>query len=83
MTHSLKTWETFFSQVLSGEKTFELRKDNRQFAVGDTLILQEWGRDNGSYTGREIVAKITYKLHAADCEGLKNQYCVLGIKVEV
>jgi len=42
ITHNLKTWPSYFNEVLSGEKTFEIRRNDRQFQVGDLLILEEY-----------------------------------------
>ncbi|MBC9809525.1 DUF3850 domain-containing protein [Carnobacterium maltaromaticum] len=39
-------------------KTFEIRKNNRDFQVGDRVLLKEYV--NGEYTGRSIMFKITY-----------------------
>lgn len=41
----------FFRAVTDGRKTFELRKDDRGFSVGDHLVLAEW--DGEDFTGRE------------------------------
>lgn len=35
--HTLKTWEPYFSATLRGEKTFEVRKNDRNYAVGDII----------------------------------------------
>lgn len=65
--HYLKTWPRYFDDVRSGRKSFEWRVDDRSFAVGDTLVLQEWRpkRENleckeGQYTGREIRRVVSY-----------------------
>ena len=42
MTHELKTWPEFFGPVWTGEKKFEIRKNDRDFAPGDTLLLREY-----------------------------------------
>lgn len=38
-THTLKTIEPYFSAVLSGEKTFEVRRNDRAYQRGDMLVL--------------------------------------------
>jgi hypothetical protein len=47
----------YFDRILDGTKTFEVRRDDRGFRVGDTLWLREW---NGSYTGRSIHKRVSY-----------------------
>ena len=75
MKHNLKIWPEYFDVILSGEKTFELRKDDRGFGVGDTLLLKEWTQ-HGGYTGREIAVMVTYILSGF---GL-NSWVVMAIK---
>lgn len=41
MVHKLKTVQPFFDAVWSGEKTFEVRKNDRNFNIGDRLMLIE------------------------------------------
>jgi hypothetical protein len=62
--HELKTWPEFFEHVWSGEKRFELRKDDRGYQGGDSLMLREWSQANG-YTGRAVRAEVTYLLGGA------------------
>jgi hypothetical protein len=38
--HVLKTWGRYWDRVASGEKTFEVRRDDRGFQKGDILILR-------------------------------------------
>lgn len=40
--HFLKTWPGFFLALQKGEKTFELRKNDRDFVCGDVLNLKEF-----------------------------------------
>ena len=44
-THHLKTWPAHFSPLYAGDKTAEIRKDDRGYAIGDTLVLIEWDKD--------------------------------------
>jgi hypothetical protein len=69
--HNLKTIQPYFDQVESGEKTFELRMDDRDFQVGDTLTLLEY---NGSFTGRKCERTITHVLRNAPHFGLMDNH---------
>lgn len=40
--HELKTWPDLFEAVRRGEKTFDVRKNDRGFQKGDVLILRKW-----------------------------------------
>lgn len=60
--HHLKTWPQHFRAVEKGSKTFEVRKDDRDFQVADVLILQEWEPATKQYTGRELSARVGYVL---------------------
>lgn len=76
-THSLKILPEYFDAIDHGVKTFEIRKNDRNFKVGDVLILREY--DEKQYTGSELKAKITYITAYAQQDG----YVVLGIEMEV
>lgn len=76
ITHELKIAPEYFKKILSKEKSFELRYNDRNYKVGDILKLKEY--DNGQYTGEEKSVKITYILQ--DFEGLKSNYTILSIK---
>ena len=79
MRHELKSWPKFFYPVWDGAKEFEVRRDDRNFKVLDSIILREH-LDGGIYTGREVGAVITYILRSADFEGVAPGYCVLGFR---
>ena len=44
MTHVLKCWPEYYEAVIGGEKTFEVRKWDRPYRVGDTLLLKEYNQ---------------------------------------
>lgn len=75
--HELKLAQMFFTDVASGKKRFELRKNDRGFKVGDGLRLKEY--TNGQETGKYIDADVVYMLE--NWTGLKDDYCILGIEV--
>ena len=56
MKHELKIKPEYFSAVVTGEKNFEIRNNaDRNFQVGDTLLLKEWdGEFNGNFVERTI-----------------------------
>jgi ribosomal protein S17 len=59
-THNLKTHPEYFQKVLDRKKKFELRKNDRDFKVGDCLCLEEWSPIDKEYTGREIYVIVDY-----------------------
>lgn len=76
--HDLKICPKYFDDVKRNKKRFEIRKDDRNYQVGDLITLREW--DNGQYTGREIKnIPIRYILRDVPEYGLKEGYCILGI----
>ncbi len=82
MIHELKTWEEYFKAIASGEKSFELRKNDRDFLVGHELILREYNQQSEEYTGRTLRRKISFLLSGSKAEefGLKPGYCIMGLK---
>lgn len=82
MTKQLKIWPTYFEAVLSGDKSFEVRKDDRGLCVGDTVMLREFIPNNaggGEYTGREIAKTISYIVRGSQW-GIDGDTCVFGWK---
>lgn len=73
--HDVKLGTTFFDDVKTGRKTFELRKNDRGYKEGDTIVLHEY--KDGTTTGRTITKKIVYMLE--DFAGLEDGYCILGL----
>lgn len=82
-THYLKAWPEPFAAVLRGDKTFEYRKDDRDFAVGDLLVLQEWVPEGRAamtgYTGAMESVIVTHKAEGGTF-GIPEGYCVLSIQ---
>jgi hypothetical protein len=81
MVHELKTWSYYFNLVKSGEKPFELRKNDRGFLVGHELLLREYNPETQTYTGKTLRRKITCVLEGIEAEsfGLNPGYCIMGL----
>lgn len=78
-THYKKLVQPYFDCARLGIKTFELRKNDCDYQIGDLLVLQEYDQDSGEYGYKKITARITYMLE--DYEGLQDGYAILGIEV--
>lgn len=78
--HELKTWQSYFHAIADGTKTFEIRRDDRGFRVGDTLRLRETEYGSGNYTGREERRLITQILRYESDLGLMDGYAILSLK---
>lgn len=77
MEHELKTVKPFFQNIVDLLKTFEIRKNDRNFKVGDTLILKEWNEKEQCFErDREVKRVITYICDYEQKEG----YVVLGME---
>ena len=76
--HELKIIPEFFSPLLFQDKNFELRKNDRDFKVGDKLKLNEWNPETKEYTSRYAYKTITYILQGG-VYGLAPDYCILSL----
>lgn len=72
--HELKILPEYFEAVTSGRKRFEIRKNDRDYKVGDLLYLREWNGEN--FTGDSYKAEVTYITDYAQ----KDEYVVMGIE---
>ena len=78
MRHELKIKPEYFQAVWDGRKRAELRKDDRDYHVGDILILREWECEE--YTGSGIAVRVTHILRHCAEYGLADGYCILSIE---
>ena len=87
MIHELKILSKYFKEVKKDVKTFEIRKNDRNFKVGDVLVLEEYDHNNKwtdlegnevNYSGKKTVRIINYIL--SNIDGLDKEYVILGIK---
>ena len=78
-THELKLHKRYYNAALCGAKPFEVRFNDRNYEVGDRLVLREF--HDGEYTGNVMIKDVTYVLD--DCLYLKEGYVVLGTRSPV
>ena len=92
--HDLKLATAYFDAVASGEKCFEVRRDDRGFQRGDRLKLRRYGEDDliGRYgylkrganchrmNADTIEADITYILTGGQL-GIEPGFVVMGIRL--
>lgn len=92
-THNLKLSIDFCDDVLSGEKTFEVRKNDRGFQTGDLIrFIPTDGTSYSSLDGtvrehakheiaKHEISERTYMIkYILNGWGIKNGYVVLGIE---
>lgn len=73
MKHELKIKPEYLAAIYFGEKTFEIRNNaDRNFQVGDTLLLKAW---DGEFTGDFVEKVVSYITDFEQQPG----YVVLGL----
>jgi hypothetical protein len=77
----LKSWPEYFKATVEGSKTFELRKNDRDFKVGDTVVLWEYLPETATLTGQTLVTRITYLLTSGPW--LQPGYCCFSFESEL
>jgi hypothetical protein len=77
--HDLKLFEKYYQPVVDSRKCSEVRYNDRNYHIGDTITLHEGkpGLNGFEYTGRTISALISY----IDDFGLNTGYVNLSIKL--
>jgi ASC-1-like (ASCH) protein len=78
MIHSLKIDPEFYDLLKTGKKTSELRKNDRNYKTGDTLVLHAYEKEIGYLDSIVLRFSVTHVLENFD--GLKPGYCILSIK---
>lgn len=81
MRHELKTWPLQFSAILHGRKKYELRVNDRNFQENDEVRLLEWNPETQRYTGRHILATISFMTRGGEF-GLPENLCILSLKIQ-
>jgi len=81
--HTIKCWKQYFEDVQDGIKTFDVRKKDRDYKLGDTLVLEEFRGHMGEYTGRRLTKRVVYYAEHDDSplgSGIAEGYCIMGLE---
>ena len=81
-SHELKCEHLNFQAIIDRKKTFEIRKNDRRFHVGDTLVLSEFKHNPdtpSNFTGRKCHVKITFIQPPKTAPGVDAGYRILAI----
>lgn len=82
--HRVKSWPEYYAPLKDGSKPFELRKNDRNYQVGDVVVFCEFDDRKGKFTGDETPKRITYMLTSTGqgsippLHGLMQGYAILG-----
>lgn len=77
--HYLKTWTVPWHDIEAGRKPFEYRKHDRDYRVGDILVLEEYEPNEGIHTNKALERRVTYLLPGGTF-GVPEGYCVMGLE---
>lgn len=58
--HIVKSWPWFFQPIKSGLKLHDLRRNDRDYKVGDIIELHEFDPQKGEFTGDVVRREITF-----------------------
>lgn len=80
-THELKCWPHFFEAMERGEKTFEIRRNDRKYVVGDTLKLRKFDPSYGFIPGQEpLLFDVTYVMFDEDFPAIMPGFVIMGLE---
>ena len=79
-THELKCHPHFFAAIAAGKKTFEIRRNDRDYRIGDMLNLREYDPTFG-FTGRRLSGlEIVYMMMAEDFPAILPGFVIMGLR---
>ena len=80
MIHELKCWPEYFKEVKKGNKTFEVRKNDRNYRRRDILHLNEYDPELKTFTGDKVYTSVNYVLYGG-AFGIQDGYVVMSIRL--
>jgi hypothetical protein len=79
--HQIKCKPEYFKHLLDGTKTAEIRENDRDYQVGDHLLICEF--DAKGYTRREVMRTVSHVLTADKFAGLPKGWVCLSFAREL
>lgn len=85
--HEVKSWTNLYDPLVAGWKTADIRdKRDRNYRVGDMLIMRRYDFANGVYTGEKARCLITHIISndtpcAMSSTGLDRNLCILSLRL--
>jgi len=79
--HTLKTVQPFFDKIRMGLKTFEYRKDDRNYCEGDILELCEYDNKTNTFSGEHIDVIVTFTMRTQDFLPVPSGYVIMSIRI--
>ena len=76
MLHEVKIIPKYLNKIIKGKKSYEVRKNDRDYIAGDCIALNEY--DRGEYTGRFVLAHIISVEEYPQC--LAPDYIILQLE---
>lgn len=78
----LKIKYIYFKEIINNNKTFELRKNDRNFEVGDIVSFKVIDKELNEVEKEQEKNKykVIYVLKNVPEYGLNNEYCIFSIK---
>ena len=78
--HDIKCWPMHYDRLIDGSKRFEVRKNDRDYQVGDKLWIREWDPKAREYTERDIVFLISYIMSPHSCmAAMQSDFVILSL----
>jgi hypothetical protein len=86
--HDVRSWSYLYEEMIQGRKKHDLRRNDRNYKVGDKLLLIEFDQTRGVETGRRALFSITYITGrstvpcAVSTAVLPDDFCILSVQLE-
>lgn len=83
--HRVKSWPEYFRAIANGKRTHDLRRNDRNYEVGDLMLLEEFDPATNSYSGERLTVEITSMTSAqqpcaVSIDALNPDFCILSIR---